>query len=86
VSVAVAATIYEAGNGFPVVGDYVPGDDGSLYQVTELGPRILTGSRSGESHHIPYCRVTLVDWSACEEGDEHTSRAVLGEITDELDK
>jgi hypothetical protein len=56
----VAATIYEAGNGFPDTGDYVQGDDGNLYQVIELGPRIMTGSRSGESNHIPYCRVTLV--------------------------
>lgn len=72
------ATIYERGNGFPDVGDYVPGDDGNLYLVTAMGPRILTGG-PGVSNHIPYCEVDLADWSDCEEGDEFSAQAVLCE-------
>jgi hypothetical protein len=37
------ATIHERGNGFPKVGDYVPGSDGELYLVKSMG-RIHTGA------------------------------------------
>jgi hypothetical protein len=37
------ATIRECGNGFPSKGDYVPGDDCSLYRVVETSSNIHTG-------------------------------------------
>lgn len=71
------ATLSERGNGLPDVGDYVPGDDGQLYRVTERG-QLNTGLRPGESN---WCRavVELVDWSDCPDGEEHTAQAIVSE-------
>lgn len=76
---AIDATIYEAGNGFPDVGGLVPGDDGELYRVVSMGPRIDTGCASrGEANRIESCRVELADWSETASDDEvHTARAML---------
>lgn len=70
------ATIEERGNGFPDVGDYVPGDDGNLYKVVTMHSQIITGNGSGTGSYI-HATVELADWSDCEEGDEHPSCAVL---------
>ncbi len=66
------ATIDEMGNGFPEVGDYVPGSDGNLYRVKTLG-RIQTGRSPGASNWMP-ATVTRVDWDECEEGDEFPAK------------
>lgn len=66
------AVITERGNGFPEVGDYVPGDDGEIYEVVELTDRIQTGSRPGEGNWVR-ARVRLADWSDCEDGAEHSA-------------
>jgi hypothetical protein len=70
------ATISERGNGFPGKGDYVPGDDGSLYLVVSTNGRIQTGNRSGASNYI-HATVELADWSDCEEGEEFPAMVVL---------
>lgn len=65
----VAATIVEAGNGFPDVGDYVPGDDGELYRVVTRGRNITThGPGAGDQCH-GYV-LELADWSDAESDDE----------------
>jgi hypothetical protein len=38
----ISATVIECGNGFPGIGDYLPGDDGKLYRVDEVTSRIQT--------------------------------------------
>lgn len=68
------ATICEDGNGrYPVAGDYLTGDDGELYRVVDMGPRIVIG-QPGTPNHIPGCAVELVDWSDCPEGSESRCR------------
>lgn len=62
------ATIYERGNGFPDVGDYVPGSDGNLYKVVKLG-RIETGRSPGASNWM-LAKVELAEWSDCEDEEE----------------
>jgi hypothetical protein len=71
----IRATIYEAGNGLPDAGDYVPGDDGNLYRVVSTDSRIQTGS-PGVGNHVA-ATVELADWSDCDEDDQHPSRCVL---------
>jgi hypothetical protein len=57
------------GNGFPDVGDYVAGNDGNLYRVTEMGRRIQTGS-PGAPNYIEGCTVELADWDDTESDDD----------------
>lgn len=42
-----SATVIEAGNGMPDIGDYVRDYDGQVYRVVELG-RYHTGKRCGD--------------------------------------
>lgn len=70
------ATIQERGNGFPSTGDYVPGDDGNLYEVISIGPRIMTGGYSGASNYV-HATVEVSDWEEVEEGEEFPALAVL---------
>ncbi len=70
------ATIQERGNGFPDVGDYVPGDDGNLHRVARMS-RIHTGnSMRGDSNYV-YAVVECADWSDCDEGDEFPALVVM---------
>ena len=62
------ATIHEAGNGLPVAGDYVPGNDGNLYLVLSVG-RIETGRSPGAGDWCT-AEVEDADWDDCDEGDE----------------
>ena len=71
----VRATIEERGNGFPDVGDYVPGDDGGLYRVVSTDGRIQTGP-AGTANWIR-ASVESVEWDDCDEGDEFPAMAVL---------
>lgn len=69
------ATIYERGNGFPDVGDYVPGDDGELYRIVSMDTNIRTGA-PGVGNHLDV-RVVRVDWDAIPEGDEFLAQAIV---------
>lgn len=71
----VRATIEERGNGFPDVGDYVPGDDGELYRVVSTDGRIQTGP-AGASNWIR-ASVEAVEWDDCDEEAEFPAMAVL---------
>lgn len=71
------ATMYEAGNGFADAGDYAPGDDGELYLIVSVGPRIDTGSALGGGNRIEGCEVELASWEDCDERDEARVRLVL---------
>lgn len=64
---AQTAKIEERGNGFPSVGDYVSGEDGTLYRVLSAGSTIHT--TGGRSNWIT-AQVEECDWSDCDEGDE----------------
>jgi hypothetical protein len=75
VSRTIPCTISERGNGLPSVGDYVPGDDGSLWRVASIVDRIHTG-QPGEANYI-HATVELASWDDCEEGDEFPALAVL---------
>lgn len=66
---SITANIFEQGNGFPYVGEYVAGD-GQLYRVLTIGTRIHTGDRRGNYVTV---QVEEVDWSDCEESDEHSA-------------
>lgn len=77
------ATIHEAGNGFPDVGDYVPGTDGELYRVVKTSGHIHT-SAPGAANYI-YADVVLADWGDCADGDEHPSQCVIpSQIADDV--
>jgi hypothetical protein len=67
------ATVYEMGNGFPGVDDYVPGDDGELYRITATDGRIST---TGMANNIT-AELELADWDDVEENDIFPARAVL---------
>lgn len=56
------ARIIEDGNGFPDVGDYVPGDDGQLYRVVSTGSNIHT---TGERANWITAQVEEADWDDC---------------------
>lgn len=70
------ATIYERGNGFPDVGDYViGGDDGTeIFRVVALGSGIDTRSAWGNSI---WADVEPASWDDCAEGDEFSCRVEL---------
>ena len=72
---ALEATIEERGNGFPDVGDYVPGDDGELYRVVSTDGRIQTGP-AGAANWIR-ASVEAVEWDDCDEDAEFPAMAVL---------
>jgi hypothetical protein len=64
------ATIYEAGNGFPEAGDYVPGRDGNLYYIIEMGCTINTGRGPGQANWMR-AEVEEACWSDLpEEGED----------------
>jgi len=71
------ATIEERGNGFPDVGDYVPGDDGQLYRVVTLTRRIETGTSSGAANWMG-ATVEEADWDDCAEEDLFPAAAIIG--------
>jgi hypothetical protein len=68
VSQTARATITERGNGFPDVGDLVPGDDGELYRVCSFEGPIHT-DRPGAGNYR-YATVELADWSDTESDDD----------------
>ena len=74
---ATQATIEERGNGFPSVGDYVPGDDG-LYRVVSIDSRIETGRAPGCSSWIR-ATVEEADWEDCDEGEEFPASVLVGD-------
>ena len=76
------ATIQERGNGFPGVGDYVPGDDGGLYVVVTLDGPIHTGATGGGEGNYIHATVEPADWADCDEDAEFPALAVIdaGEI------
>lgn len=70
---AIAADIYEQGNGLPDVGDYVSdGDD--LFEIITIAGNIQTDSPRG---NYVGATVKRVAWDACAEEDQHTARVVL---------
>ncbi len=75
---SITATISERGNGLPDAGDYVPGDDGELYEVVSVDNNIQTGRSPGEGNWI-HAHVRLVDWSDCAEGSEFQALAIVAE-------
>lgn len=72
------ATMLERGNGFAQAGDFAPGDDGELYLIVSVGPRIETGTL-GEGNRVEGCEVELSDWDACTEDDVAPVLLVLEE-------
>lgn len=70
------AVIYERGNGFPDVGEYVSGDDGEVYQVVELTDRVQTGRSPGAGNWLR-ARVTLADWSDVSDDNEPVCSCTL---------
>lgn len=81
----IKATISEQGNGFPDVGDYVTGNDGEVYEVLSLGPRIETRG-PGAGNCIPGCELQLADWTDdITDDNEPTCSAVLDEPRDRDD-
>lgn len=73
---AIEATIQERGNGLPTAGDYVAGDDGSLYRVVSTRGQIQTGRSPGASNWI-LATVELADWADCNEDEEFPALVVL---------
>lgn len=73
---ATKCTIEERGNGFPVVGDYVPGDDGELYRVVELDHSIQTGNGSGSANWVR-AEVELADYDDVDEDDIEDCSAII---------
>lgn len=71
------ATISERGNGFPSAGDYVPGDDGELYQVLSIGSRIHTEPGGSGGANWVTAQVELADWSDCDNSAEFPALCVL---------
>jgi hypothetical protein len=69
------AIIKELGNGFPEVGNYVPGSDGELYQIMSMG-RIQTGRAPGCSNWVD-ATVELADWDDCDEEEEGPGMVVV---------
>lgn len=67
-SKTIAATIHERGNGFPGAGDYVPGDDGELYQIVSTSGRISTHG-CGAANTIE-AEVELADWDDVKDTDD----------------
>ncbi len=56
----IQARVYEAGNGFPEVGDYLTGRDGMPYQLVSIAGRVSTnGAGVGNSIEV---EVELADW------------------------
>lgn len=55
------ATIYERGNGFADVGDYVSGD-GNLYRVTATSGNIQTGNPGSGAPNYMAAEVEEADW------------------------
>lgn len=76
----IAATIHERGNGLPEAGDYVPGDDGELYEVVTIDGRIQTGG-SGRGNWVD-ATVRPADWDDCDEDDVFPAQAVVDIGTD----
>lgn len=70
------ATIYERGNGFPEVGDYViAGDDGTeLFRIVALGSNIDTRSAWGNSI---WAEIESADWDDCPAGAEFPCRVEI---------
>jgi hypothetical protein len=77
---AVQAVIEERGNGFPGVGDYVPGDDGNLHRVVSVDGPIQTGRGVGRGNWI-LAQVELADWDDCDEGEEFPCMAIVGRVS-----
>ena len=69
------ACIIECGNGFPSVGDYVPGAC-CLYLVTALHGPIQTGRNPGEGNWI-LATVAEADWCDCAEKNEFPARVEI---------
>jgi len=65
---SIPATITERGNGWPEVGDYVPGDDGYLYRVASLEGQIQTG-QSGCGNWIR-ATVKMAEWGDVDSDDD----------------
>lgn len=78
------ATITEHGNGFPEVGDYVPGDDGELYRIVAFQSRISTQS-AGQGNTIQ-AELELADWDDCDEDDVHSASATLHQEDEDIDE
>jgi hypothetical protein len=72
---AMECVIRERGNGLPDVGAYVPGHDGQLYRVVEIG-RIETGRSPGAGNWMR-AMVELADWDDCDESEESTAYVVF---------
>lgn len=63
--------IYEQGNGFPRVGDFVASSD-QLYCIVSIDSPIHTDA--GAKGNYIYATVASADWFACAEGDEFAAR------------
>jgi hypothetical protein len=70
------ATIYESGNGYPDVDDYVATSDGGVYRVVSIPGHIQTGE-PGEDNRIEDCDLEIADWRDVGASDEPVHRAVL---------
>jgi hypothetical protein len=77
-TMATEATIEERGNGFPDVGDYVPGDDGQLYRIDALDGRIQTGRAPGAANWVR-ATVTLADWDDVGDDEIAEAMAIVGD-------
>lgn len=69
------AVIYERGNGWPGVGDYLLDEEGTPYRVVSLDGSIETGN-PGDSNWIR-ATVEKADWDACAEDDEFPASLCL---------
>jgi hypothetical protein len=58
---AITAEIDGRGNGLPIVGDYVPADDGNLYRVAAIISR--------ETSQRLIAIVTVAPWNSCSDDD-----------------
>ena len=71
----VKATLYEAGNGFPGVGDYQAGDDGELYDIVAFHGFIRTNG-PGVGNSIS-CSLKPADWDDVDDDFESLCKCVL---------
>lgn len=78
---ALDATITERGNGFPDVGDHVPGDDGGLYRVVSFVGPIHTDA-PGAGNYV-HATVEPADWGDCGEDEEFAALATVDQGDDD---
>jgi len=78
------AEIIEQGNGLAGAGEYVAGDDGQVYVITdELGGRIRTGPAGCGNRYDAL--VELAHWSDVSDDDEPYCSATISEDEGEAD-